>query len=165
VPARPAEVRVTAAAPVDVKVSVCATGVPTAELPNARLLALTLKPGVASSTSMLKSSVTPFELADSTTAWLLETAEMAALKLAVVAPAATVTDDGTETAALLLARFTTVPPAGEAELSVTLHESEPWLAIARLQEKALIAGTTITPVPLRATTVVPLDVELEVTVS
>src|SRR5436190_705272 len=41
-------------------------------------------------------------------------------KLAVVAPAATVTEAGTAAAALLLARVTTTPPAGAAEVSVTV---------------------------------------------
>src|SRR3954453_2813145 len=41
-------------------------------------------------------------------------------KLAVVAPAATVTDAGTAPAALLLARVTTAPPAGATVASVTV---------------------------------------------
>src|SRR6476661_5727443 len=41
-------------------------------------------------------------------------------KLAVVAPAPTVTEAGTAPAALLLTRVTTAPPAGAAEVRVTV---------------------------------------------
>ena len=44
-----------------------------------------------------------------------------ALKVAVVAPAATVTDAGTVSEALLLARVTLEPPVGAVWASVTVH--------------------------------------------
>jgi hypothetical protein len=44
-----------------------------------------------------------------------------ALNVAVVAPAATVTDAGTVTEALLLASVTPDPPAGAGCVSVTVH--------------------------------------------
>ena len=44
-----------------------------------------------------------------------------ALKLPVVAPAATVTEAGTVSAAWLLLRATAAPPAGAALVSVTVH--------------------------------------------
>ena len=44
-----------------------------------------------------------------------------ALNVALVAPAATVTDAGTVSRALLLANVTLDPPAGAAWLSVTVH--------------------------------------------
>ena len=44
-----------------------------------------------------------------------------ALKVAVVAPAATVTDAGTASEGLLLASVTLDPPAGAVWLSVTVH--------------------------------------------
>ena len=53
------------------------------------------------------------------------TAETVAVKLAVVAPAATVTEAGTVTAALLLARPTTNPPLPAAPFSVTVQVSVP----------------------------------------
>jgi hypothetical protein len=46
-------------------------------------------------------------------------------KLAVVAPATAVTDDGTVTAAVLLDKLTDWPPAPAAALSVTVHVSVP----------------------------------------
>jgi hypothetical protein len=53
------------------------------------------------------------------------TAEAVAVKVALVAAAATVTDDGMETAALLLARFTVRPLACAAAVSVTVQLSVP----------------------------------------
>jgi hypothetical protein len=44
-----------------------------------------------------------------------------ALKLAVVAPATTVTNAGTVSKALLLASVTADPPAGAVWVSVTVH--------------------------------------------
>ena len=52
-------------------------------------------------------------------------AETAAEKLALVAPAATVTVEGTATAELLLARLTTNPPLAAAAFRVTEQASVP----------------------------------------
>ena len=48
------------------------------------------------------------------------TAVVVTVNVAVVAPAVTVTEAGTVAEALSEARFTTVPPAGAAELIVTV---------------------------------------------
>jgi hypothetical protein len=79
-----------------------------------------------------------------------------AVKLAVVAPEATVTEAGTVTAELLLARLTANPPLAAATFSVTVQLSVPAPVIdALLQLKPLNAGV---PEPLRLTRVdVPLD--------
>jgi hypothetical protein len=79
-----------------------------------------------------------------------------AVKLATVAPAATVTEAGTVTAELLLARPTANPPLAAATFSVTVQLSVPAPVIdALLQFKPLNDGV---PEPLRLTTVdVPLD--------
>lgn len=130
VPVSDAALMVTVAAPVEVRVSVCDTGVFTASLPNATLSVLTLNAGVAISTWRSKLAIAPPELAVSTTACEPETAEMEEVKLALVAPAATVTDAGTLTAALLLDRFTVAPPSGAAALSVTAQASVPGPATA-----------------------------------
>ena len=50
---------------------------------------------------------------------------MVAVKLALVAPEATVTDEGTVTAVLLLERLTAWPPLGAAALSVAVQLSVP----------------------------------------
>lgn len=57
-------------------------------------------------------------------AWLSLTDVMAAVNLAVVSPASTVTDAGTLIAARLLDNCTTDPPEGAALLIVTVHASE-----------------------------------------
>jgi hypothetical protein len=57
------------------------------------------------------------------------TADAEAVNVAVVAPAATVTDDGTVTAVLLLERVIANPPVAAAAVSVTVHESVPAPAI------------------------------------
>ena len=60
------------------------------------------------------------------------TAETAAANGALVAPDATVTDAGTVTAVLLLARFTTMPVEGAAAVSVTVQLSVPAAIIDEL---------------------------------
>jgi hypothetical protein len=55
----------------------------------------------------------------------LLTAETVAVKLAVVAPAPTVTEAGMVTALLLLARLTARPPVAAALLNVTVQLSVP----------------------------------------
>jgi hypothetical protein len=65
------------------------------------------------------------ELAVNVTVWVVETGEATAEKLALVAPAATVTEDGTVTADILLDRLTVWPPVDAAALSVTEQLSLP----------------------------------------
>jgi hypothetical protein len=57
------------------------------------------------------------------------------MKLALVAPAGTVTVAGTVTAALLLASFTLAPFLPAAALNVTAHESLPDPVIAELAQE------------------------------
>jgi hypothetical protein len=84
------------------------------------------------------------------------TDEMVAEKLAVAAPAATVTEAGTVTAELLLATPTAKPPLAAATFSVTVQLSVPAPVIdALLQLKPLNTGTLV---PVRLIRVeVPLD--------
>jgi hypothetical protein len=63
----------------------------------------------------------PYALAETVTVAADETTFEVTVKLAVVAPAATVTETGAVAAlVLLLERFTTAPPAGAAAASVTV---------------------------------------------
>ena len=76
------------------------------------------------------------------------TAETVAVKLALVAPAATVTDAGTVTALLLLDRLTAWPPVPAAAFSVTVQASVPAPVIDPLVQLSPLS--TGCPVPLRA---------------
>ncbi len=84
------------------------------------------------------------------------TADTVAEKLALVAPAATVTDDGTVTAVSLLDRLTAWPPVPAAAFSVTAQVSVPAPVIDPVVHvKPLSTGC---PVPLRLMVdVAPLD--------
>jgi hypothetical protein len=84
------------------------------------------------------------------------TADTVAEKLPVVDPAATVTEAGTVTAVLLLARVTANPPLAAATFSVTVQLSVPAPVIDPLVQLSPL--NTGTPVPLRLINVeVPLD--------
>ena len=91
------------------------------------------------------------------------TAATVALKLALVAPAATVTEEGTATADVLLDKATAWPPVGAAAFSVTVQVS----VVAFVSEapaQLRLLGIAC-PVPVRVTVeVVPVE-ELLVRVS
>jgi hypothetical protein len=69
------------------------------------------------------------------------TAETVAEKLALVAPAATVSEAGTVTAALLLARFTVNPPLAAASFRVTVQASVPAPVIDALLQESVESAT------------------------
>ncbi len=154
VPITVAALTVTDAVPVEVKITDCVVGVFKFTSPKTRLVTLTLSVGVAVPNCKLKVSVTLPALALSVTAAPELTEEIVAVKLALVAPAATVTEAGTVTALLLLARFTVNPPPAAAAFSVTVQLSVPALDIDPLAQ--LSAVRTGTPVPLRLTADEPL---------
>ncbi len=90
--------------------------------------------------------------------------ETVAVKLADVAPAATVTPAGTVTAELLLATLTAYPPVRAAVLRETVQLSVPEVVIdPLLQLKALSTGTPV-PVPVRLIKVEAPEEELLVSV-
>jgi hypothetical protein len=97
-------------------------------------------------------------LAESVTAWAVLTETTVAEKLAEVAPAATVTEAGTVTEELVLARPTLNPALGAAALSVTVQESVPAPVMDEFAQESAVS--TSTPVPLRATVAVPFVDEL-----
>ncbi len=74
-------------------------------------------------------------------AWVVATADAVAVKAAVVAPLGMVTDDGTVTALLLLARLTVRPPVFAGSVRVTVQASvvAP-VSELLLQEMVLSAG-------------------------
>jgi hypothetical protein len=95
------------------------------------------------------------------------TGETAAVKPALLAPAATVTVAGTVTALLLLLRFTVKPPEPAEELKETTQESiaEPVIELRAQLRELSAAGVATTPVPLRPTSNAEPDEELLVKAS
>jgi hypothetical protein len=67
----------------------------------------------------------PLALAVTVATVVVVTGWVVTLKLAVLAPSATVTDGGTETSVELLARVTARPPAGAAAVKVTVPVTAP----------------------------------------
>ncbi len=132
-------------------------------LPNNRLVLLTPKVGTDEPSCIAKVSETLPALAERVALVEPLTAVTVAVKLAPVAPGATVTDAGTVTAELLLARLTGSPPLAAAAFRVTEQLSVPAPVIEPLaQLSPLNCGI---PIPLRLTAVeVPVE-ELLVSVN
>jgi hypothetical protein len=87
---------------------------------------------------------TPFNVAMSATDCDELTDDTVAVNPTLVALPGTVTEPGTFTALLLLARFTLIPPLGAAAVSVTVHASEPAPVIeALVHERALNVGKVL----------------------
>jgi hypothetical protein len=127
------------------------------------VVALTLSVGTAAPSDRAKVFATLPALAVRVAVCAVLTEETVAVKVAVVAPAATVTEVGTVTAELLLARLTVKPPVGAAAFSVTVQLSVPAAVMELLAQ--LSALSTGTPVPLRLTAVEAPVEELLVMVS
>jgi hypothetical protein len=141
---------VTAAVPDEVSVTVCVVGVFRLTLPNATLVdpsVSPIDPPVSCRTAVFAA---PLAVAVSVAVCVEVTAAIVAVNGAVVAPAATVTEAGTVTAVLLLARVTTSPPVGATALSVTVHASVPAAENdIVVQVSELSAPAVVSPVPLR----------------
>jgi hypothetical protein len=110
---------------------------------------------------------TPPALAVTVAVWAELTEETEALKAALVAPAGTITEAGTVTALLSLARVVLIPPAGAGALNAAVQESVAApvkLAFAQLNELR-VGMLTEAPMPLRLITAVPPPEELLVIVN
>jgi hypothetical protein len=154
-PVSEAELMVTGAVPVEVRVTDCVAAVFTCTFPNATLVALIVNVGIAAFNCRPKVLETLPELAVRVTACALVTGETVAVNPALVAVAGTVIVAGTVTAALLLERLTLSPPLAADEVSVTVHASVPDPVMEPLlQEMPLNAAGTAVPVPLRVITAV-----------
>jgi hypothetical protein len=105
VPATVAALTVTAAVPVEDRVNVCVVAVFAFTLPKARLEVLTLNVDTEAPNSSAKVCATPPRLAVSVEACTEVTGETLAVKSALFAPAGIVTEAGTTTALLLLAKL------------------------------------------------------------
>jgi hypothetical protein len=138
---------VTEAVPDEVSVTDWEAFDATLTVPKLTLVALTVSVDTALPRLIAQLCVVPSTLAFNVTVCAVVTAETVAEKLALVAPAATVTEDGTATAAELLDRLTTWPPVGAAAFSFTVQ-----LSVAALVSEALaqlrLLGIAC-PVPLR----------------
>jgi hypothetical protein len=90
-------------------------------------------------------------LAVRVTDWAELTAVAVAVKLAVLDPAGTDTDGGTDTALLLLDRLRLKPPVGAADVRDTVQLSVPApFKVEFLHERALravVAETPLVPLP------------------
>jgi hypothetical protein len=88
-----------------------------------------LREGAGEDDELLRVSDVDFEvvplIAVNVAVWDVVTADTVAVKLTLLEPDGTVTEEGTETALLLLASATPVPVEDAAELNVTVHDVDP----------------------------------------
>jgi hypothetical protein len=103
----------------------CVTGVFTKALPNAKVVALILSVDSAALSCRVRLLETLPALAAIVTAFAVNTEDTCAGNSTLVPFAGTVTNLGTTTAASLLERLTSCPPAGAGAFSVTVQESVP----------------------------------------
>jgi len=158
VPVNEAALTVTAEVPVEVRVRVSVAGIFVTASPKSMLDVLKLRIGDEAFRSSVKISETLPALAVRIAVSAELTGDTFTVKLALIEPAATVTEAGTVASELLLERLTTKPPLAAAVFKVAVQLSVPVPAIAPLvQFRALSTGT---PVPLRTMTVEPPPEEL-----
>jgi hypothetical protein len=137
VPAADTPLIVCAAVPDEISVTVFAAVVLSASAPNATLVELKLRAAVVAFSVRAKVFETPPDVAVSVADWFVLTAAAVAVKLALEAPAAMVTEAGTVTALLLLAKVTIVALVA-ADVNVTVQASVPTpVSDPLLQETAL----------------------------
>ena len=136
---------------------------PTFTFPQVRVVALMPSVGTAEPNCKAKVCAALPAAAVKVTVVAVLTDEYVAVKFALVAPAATVTEAGTVTAALLLARLTASPPLAAAAFSVTVQLSVPEPISDPFAQISPVS--TGTPVPLSVMAVeVPVE-ELLVSVN
>jgi len=156
VPRTVAALTATEAAPVDDRVSVCVAGAFRFTLPKLMAVALVPRAGADPLSARAKVADALPALAVRVTVVAVLTAVTVAVKPALIAPDATVTDAGTLIAELLLARLTASPPLAAAGFTVTEQLSVPAPVIEPLVQLSPVS--TGTPVPPRLITVdAPVD--------
>jgi hypothetical protein len=127
-----AALTITAEVPVEVKVTDWVAGVLRFTLPKGTLVALMLSVATAGPSCSAKVSATLPALAVKVAVCAVVHEDTVALKVALVAPAGTVTEAGTVTAELLLARLTANPPLAAAAVRETVQLSVPAAVIELL---------------------------------
>jgi len=115
----------TGAVPVEVNVRELVADVFTATLPNERLVALTARLGTGGFNCRENVFERPLAVAVRVTVCAELKEDTVAIKLELVALAATVTEAGTVTVLLLLERLTLIPPVGAGPLNATVHVTVP----------------------------------------
>ncbi len=160
-PVTATEFTVTAAVPLEVRVTVCVVELFTTTPPNEMLVAFTPSAGVAAfSCSETTLEVLPV-VAVNVTDCALVTEAAFAVKATLVAVAGTKTELGTVTTALLAVSDTLTPPVGAEPDKLTVQESasDPVIEVL-LQDTALTVGVTVVPVPLKLTDCVDALLEI-----
>ncbi len=139
---------VTAAVPDDVIVTDWVAGVSSWTLPNATLVALSVRFGVVAVSVRAKVFDTPVAVAVSVAVCVELTAVAVAVKPALLDPEAIVTEAGTVTALLLLDSVTVVALVA-AEVSATVQASVPAPVSDPLLQETVLRVAGACPVPLR----------------
>jgi hypothetical protein len=151
---------VRAVVPEEVSVTDCVAGVFRLTLPNETVVEPTVSAGPETLNCRANVSVAPPAAADKVAVCAAVTAATVALNPALSEPAATVTVAGTVTEALLLARFTAMPPAGAAAVSVTAQLSLPVPTMLSLSHETALSDAGLAVLPVLAP--VPLSVMVDV---
>jgi hypothetical protein len=155
VPVSVAPLMVSAAVPDEVSVTFFVTVVFSPCVPNATLLLLNVSPRVIAFSVRARVFETPPAVAVRVAAWLVLTAVAVAVNPALAAPAGMVTEAGTVTALLLLARLTVVADVA-AVVSPTVQASAtaPLRELAAQENEFSVGVAAACPVPLRLTVAV-----------
>jgi hypothetical protein len=153
VPLADAPLRVSAAVPEDVSVTVFVTVVFSAAVPKATLLLPSVSFGVVAFSVSAKVFDTPAAVAVSVAVCVELTAVAIAVNAALVDPEAIVTEAGTVTALLLLVKVTVVAVVA-ADVSVTVQASVPAPVSDPLLQESALNVEGVCPVPLRVTVAV-----------
>lgn len=151
-PVTATEFTVAAPVPLEVSVTDCVVALFTTTPPKEILVAFKLSVGTAALSCNENICEEVAVVAVRVTDCALVTEPTFAVNVALVAVAGTVTELGTVTALLLLARLTLKPPVGADPDRLTEHVSASDPVIEALpQLTALTFGATVVPVPLRLT--------------
>lgn len=149
VPLMPPELIVSGALPLEVSVTCWFDVVFSVTLPKATLVELSVSAGAAAFSCSAYVAVAPPAVAVSVAVWVVLTADAVAVNEALVAPDAIVTDDGTVTALLLLARPTVVALVA-ADDQLTAHASVVDPVTDELLQEIPLSVDGACPVPLTA---------------
>ena len=147
---------VTGLVPVELSVTELFLDAFTPTVPKLTLVALSASVDTGTTRLTVEVTVCPPAAAFTVAVWAELTAEAVPVKLAPVAPAGTVNDEGTANAAKVLDRFNAAPPVAAAALSVTVHVPVPAPAIVLGAQVRPVGNGRPVPVKL-IVDVAPLD--------